>query len=642
MIERVLEHLGRPRRRPGRPVARLPPRGLPQRLPRRPLRGRRAPLRRRARAARHRRRHPLRRRRCRHRRALPGRERRRADRPRHRRPGGPPRAGRCRGDHRPAPRRGPLGLRRRAHRGRRAGHRLHREAAPRRGADRPDQRRHVRARAGGPRPHRGGRARQRRAGHLPGHRRRRGPLRLRRRHLLDRRRHPHDLPGRQPRPRSNGRRGAPERGVHPTRHRGRRRSATSWVGAGARVEAGAEVHGSVLLPGAVVAAGARVRDSIVGPAGRGRCRRLARSAGRSSATTWTLAPGTDPRGRPPARSRPREGRSSPAAPASSARRSWTACWPRAMPSTSSTTSRNGNLANLAEARADRDHELKVHQVDVRDPGVVDLIARRAARGRVPPRRAGRRPGVGGPARPSTPRSTSSARSTSSRAPAWPAPARSCSPRAAAPSTASPTPADLPVKESHPLAPVSPYGVAKRTVTDYLHTYRELLRRSSTRRWPSPTSTAPARTPTARPAWWRSSPASSWRGARARSSATAPRPGTSSTSTTSSTPSSGPPTGGAACSATSAPRSRRRSTSCTPPWRPPPASPSRPSYGPGPPRRAGPQRPRPGPGQDPPRLAALDGPAHRRGRGPGLVPGLIPGGPRKGARDCKHLLHMLLA
>ena len=30
-----------------------------------------------------------------------------------------------------------------------------------------------------------------------------------------------------------------------------------------------------------------------------------------------------------------------------------------------------------------------------------------------------------------------------------------------------------MKESHPLAPVSPYGVAKRTVTDYLHTYREL-------------------------------------------------------------------------------------------------------------------------------------------------------------------------
>jgi UDP-glucose 4-epimerase len=30
-----------------------------------------------------------------------------------------------------------------------------------------------------------------------------------------------------------------------------------------------------------------------------------------------------------------------------------------------------------------------------------------------------------------------------------------------------------VKESHPQQPVSPYGVAKRVVTDYLHVYREL-------------------------------------------------------------------------------------------------------------------------------------------------------------------------
>ena len=37
----------------------------------------------------------------------------------------------------------------------------------------------------------------------------------------------------------------------------------------------------------------------------------------------------------------------------------------------------------------------------------------------------------------------------------------------------PAPADLPVKESHPQQPLSPYGVAKRVVTDYLHVYREL-------------------------------------------------------------------------------------------------------------------------------------------------------------------------
>ena len=37
----------------------------------------------------------------------------------------------------------------------------------------------------------------------------------------------------------------------------------------------------------------------------------------------------------------------------------------------------------------------------------------------------------------------------------------------------PAPADLPVKESHPQQPLSPYGVAKKVVTDYLHVYREL-------------------------------------------------------------------------------------------------------------------------------------------------------------------------
>jgi len=37
----------------------------------------------------------------------------------------------------------------------------------------------------------------------------------------------------------------------------------------------------------------------------------------------------------------------------------------------------------------------------------------------------------------------------------------------------PAPSELPVKETHPQQPLSPYGVAKRVVTDYLHVYREL-------------------------------------------------------------------------------------------------------------------------------------------------------------------------
>ena len=37
---------------------------------------------------------------------------------------------------------------------------------------------------------------------------------------------------------------------------------------------------------------------------------------------------------------------------------------------------SGSLANLAEARADRSKELKVHQVDIRDPAVIEVIGRR--------------------------------------------------------------------------------------------------------------------------------------------------------------------------------------------------------------------------------------------------------------------------
>jgi UDP-glucose 4-epimerase len=37
----------------------------------------------------------------------------------------------------------------------------------------------------------------------------------------------------------------------------------------------------------------------------------------------------------------------------------------------------------------------------------------------------------------------------------------------------PSPSDLPVKESHPQRPLSPYGVAKKVVGDYLYAYREL-------------------------------------------------------------------------------------------------------------------------------------------------------------------------
>jgi UDP-glucose 4-epimerase len=133
---------------------------------------------------------------------------------------------------------------------------------------------------------------------------------------------------------------------------------------------------------------------------------------------------------------------------------------------------NGSLANLAEARSNPDHALKVHQVDVRDPGVVDLIARRqpevvfhlAAQADV-------RVSV---ARPAFDAEVNIVGSINVIEGARVAGARKVVFASSGGTIyGEPAPEDLPVKESHPQAPVSPYGVAKRAVTDYLHAYREL-------------------------------------------------------------------------------------------------------------------------------------------------------------------------
>ena len=105
------------------------------------------------------------------------------------------RAARRRGDDRPAPGGRPLRVRRGAHRRRRPGHGLRREAAPRRGADQRDQRRHLRARAVRARPDPRGRPGVDRAGDLSRHGARRRAVRPLRRPLLAR----HGDPGRVPR-----------------------------------------------------------------------------------------------------------------------------------------------------------------------------------------------------------------------------------------------------------------------------------------------------------------------------------------------------------------------------------------------------------------------------------------------------------
>ena len=132
----------------------------------------------------------------------------------------------------------------------------------------------------------------------------------------------------------------------------------------------------------------------------------------------------------------------------------------------------GNLANLAEARAGRDHEMSFHQLDIRDSAVIDLLARRrpevifhlAAQADV-------RVSVARPVHDAQINILGSlnilegARAGGTRKVVF----------ASSGGTiyGEPAPADLPVKESHPQQPLSPYGVAKKVVTDYLHVYREL-------------------------------------------------------------------------------------------------------------------------------------------------------------------------
>ncbi len=133
---------------------------------------------------------------------------------------------------------------------------------------------------------------------------------------------------------------------------------------------------------------------------------------------------------------------------------------------------SGSLANLAEARSNPGHQLTFHQLDIRSPDVVELIARRrpevvfhlAAQADV-------RVSVARPVFDAEVNILGSlqvlegARAAGTRKVVF----------ASSGGTiyGDPDPSELPVKESHPQRPVSPYGVAKKVVGDYLSAYREL-------------------------------------------------------------------------------------------------------------------------------------------------------------------------
>jgi UDP-glucose 4-epimerase len=132
----------------------------------------------------------------------------------------------------------------------------------------------------------------------------------------------------------------------------------------------------------------------------------------------------------------------------------------------------GKLANLADARGDRANKVTFHQFDVRDPQLVDLIARRspevihhlAAQISV-------RDSVARPAHDAevnvlgTINVLEGARAAGTRKVVFASSGGTIYGEVGS--------RDLPVKESHPQVPLSPYGIGKRVALDYLHLYREM-------------------------------------------------------------------------------------------------------------------------------------------------------------------------
>ncbi len=133
---------------------------------------------------------------------------------------------------------------------------------------------------------------------------------------------------------------------------------------------------------------------------------------------------------------------------------------------------SGKLANLADARADRDHEFSFHQMDICDPAVSELIERRAPE--VIFHLAAQidvRVSVSDPAKDArinvmgTLNVLEGARRAGSRKVVFASSGGTIYGDVDA--------EDLPVSEAHPQRPVAPYGVSKKVATDYLHAYREL-------------------------------------------------------------------------------------------------------------------------------------------------------------------------
>ena len=132
----------------------------------------------------------------------------------------------------------------------------------------------------------------------------------------------------------------------------------------------------------------------------------------------------------------------------------------------------GSLSNLSEARGSGGRALTIHHLDITAPGVVELMARRRPQlvfhlaAQVDVRVSVARPAFDAAVNIiGSLQILEGARQAETERVVF----------AASGGTlyGDPAPEELPVRESHPQQPLSPYGVAKKSVMDYLVAYRQL-------------------------------------------------------------------------------------------------------------------------------------------------------------------------
>src|SRR6516162_444102 len=132
----------------------------------------------------------------------------------------------------------------------------------------------------------------------------------------------------------------------------------------------------------------------------------------------------------------------------------------------------GTLANLADARATADHQLTFHQLDIRSPDLDELMIRR--RPEVVFHLAAQADVRVSVARPIFDAEVNVIGSLNVLEGARRSGARKVVFASSGGTIYGATePSELPIKESCPQRPVSPYGVTKKVVGDYLYAYREL-------------------------------------------------------------------------------------------------------------------------------------------------------------------------